>query len=178
MTPEFALGYRAMMLDGIQREAECTKKVIAAVPDAKSDYRPDPHARTAKELAWHLANTDIQFLDGIADLNFNMVCCIIGSLMPQNLCIGVTPIRKITISQAPSFARYPSRIERPPAKAITPDRGTRSDASGTPCEAAKPMVWLEKCVKPDIKKISANRTRPSTTTAVAIEAEGLESVRG
>ena len=72
LTPEFALGYRAMMLDGILREAEITRRVIAAVPDAKSDYKPDPHARTAKELAWHLANTDIQFLDGIADLNFKM----------------------------------------------------------------------------------------------------------
>ena len=72
MTPEFVLGYRAMMLDGIAREAECTKKVIAAVPDAKADYRPDPHARTAKELAWHIANTDIQFLDGIAALRFDM----------------------------------------------------------------------------------------------------------
>ncbi|MFZ0735426.1 MAG: DinB family protein [Candidatus Sulfotelmatobacter sp.] len=72
MTPEFALGYCAMMLDGIQREAECTKKVIGAVPDDRSDYRPDPHARTAKELAWHIANTDVQFLDGIADMKFTM----------------------------------------------------------------------------------------------------------
>ena len=72
LSPEFVLGYRAMMLDGIAREAEITKKVIGAIPDAKSDYRPDPNARTAKELAWHLANSDIQFLDGIADLKFNM----------------------------------------------------------------------------------------------------------
>jgi uncharacterized damage-inducible protein DinB len=72
LTPEFALGYCAMMLDGITREAEITKKVIAAVPDAASGYKSDPCARTAKELAWHLANTDIQFLDGIADLNFKM----------------------------------------------------------------------------------------------------------
>jgi len=72
LSPEFALGYRAMMLDGILREAEITKKVIAAIPDAKSDYKHDPHGRTAKELAWHLANTDIQFLDGIADLEFKM----------------------------------------------------------------------------------------------------------
>ena len=72
LTPEFVLGYRAMMLDGITREAEITKKVIAAVPDAASSYKPDPNARTAKELAWHIANTDVQFLDGIADLKFNM----------------------------------------------------------------------------------------------------------
>lgn len=72
LTPEFALAYRDMMLAGVAREAECTKKVITAIPDEKSDYRPDPSARTAKELAWHLANSDIQFLDGIADLNFSM----------------------------------------------------------------------------------------------------------
>jgi len=72
LTPEFAAGLRALMLDGIAREAEITKRVIGAVPDAKSEYRPDPNARTAKELAWHIANTDVQFLDGIADLQFKM----------------------------------------------------------------------------------------------------------
>jgi uncharacterized damage-inducible protein DinB len=72
LTPEFAHGYCAMMLEGITGEAEITKKVIAAVPDAASSYKPDPNARTAKELAWHIANTDVQFLDGIADMKFNM----------------------------------------------------------------------------------------------------------
>jgi uncharacterized damage-inducible protein DinB len=72
LSPEFAVGFRQMMLDGATREMETTKKVIAAIPDDKSDYKPDPHARTAWELAWHLANTDVQFLDGIADLQFKM----------------------------------------------------------------------------------------------------------
>lgn len=72
LTPEFATGFRQLMLDGLMRELETTTKVLQAVPDAKSDYRPDPHARTAWELAWHIANTDVQFLDGIADLNFKM----------------------------------------------------------------------------------------------------------
>jgi uncharacterized damage-inducible protein DinB len=66
------MGYRAMMLDGVGRELEITKRVLAAIPDGKKDYRPDPNARTAWELAWHLANTDVQFLDGIADLKFSM----------------------------------------------------------------------------------------------------------
>jgi uncharacterized damage-inducible protein DinB len=70
LTPEFVLGYRQMMLDGVTRELETTKKVIAAIPDAKSDYKPDPNARSAWELAWHLANADIEFLDGIADQKF------------------------------------------------------------------------------------------------------------
>jgi len=71
-TPDFVLGYRAMMLDGLAQEVEITKRVLAAIPDGKRDYRPDPHARTAWELAWHIANTDVQFMDGIADLKFNM----------------------------------------------------------------------------------------------------------
>src|ERR1700676_5455291 len=71
-TPDFVLVYRALMLDGLAREVETTKRVLAAVPDDKKDYRPDPCARTAWELAWHLANTDVQFLDGIADLKFSM----------------------------------------------------------------------------------------------------------
>ena len=71
-TPDFALAYCAMMLDGLAREVATTKRVLAAVPDGKKDYRPDPNARTAWELAWHLANTDVQFMDGIADLKFTM----------------------------------------------------------------------------------------------------------
>src|ERR1700694_3812926 len=72
LTPELAAGFREIMLDGVTRELETTKKVLSAIPDAKAQYRPDPCARTAWELAWHLANTDVQFLDGIADLKFTM----------------------------------------------------------------------------------------------------------
>ena len=81
-TPEFVVAYRAMMLDGLAREVDKTKKVLAAVPDEQSDYRPDPNARTAWELAWHLANTDVQFLDGIADRKFNMAA---PSDKPKNI---------------------------------------------------------------------------------------------
>lgn len=71
-TPEFVLAYRDTLLNGFTNEVETTKKVLSRIPDDKRDYRPDPHARTAWELAWHLANTDIQFLDGIADMKFDM----------------------------------------------------------------------------------------------------------
>ncbi len=70
-TPDFVVTYRGMMLDGFAQEVATTKRVLAAIPDAKRD-RPDPNARTGWELAWHLANTDVQFMDGIADLKFTM----------------------------------------------------------------------------------------------------------
>jgi uncharacterized damage-inducible protein DinB len=107
LTPEFALGYRAMMLDGVVREAESTKKVIAAIPDEKSDYKPDPNARSAKELAWHLANSDIQFLDGIADLSFNMdtpehkpqTSAEVVAWYGENIARGVARVQAMTAEQ-------------------------------------------------------------------------------
>ena len=72
ITPEFASTYREMMLGGMANEVKTTKRILAAIPEDCRDYRPDPHARSAWELAWHLANSDVQFLDGIADGNFTM----------------------------------------------------------------------------------------------------------
>ena len=72
MTPEFARSYCAVTLNSVKRETETTKKVLAAVPDAKSDYKPDPNAKTGWELAWHIAGSDVDFLNAIADMKFDM----------------------------------------------------------------------------------------------------------
>jgi uncharacterized damage-inducible protein DinB len=60
------------MLGGFANEVKTTSKILAAIPEDRRDYRPDPHARSAWELGWHMANTDVQFLDGIAEGNFAM----------------------------------------------------------------------------------------------------------
>lgn len=107
LPPEFALGLRAMMLDGIAREAECTKRVISAVPEATSDYRPDPHARSAKELAWHIANSDVQFLDGIADQKFTtgarenkpQTIAEIAEWYDENVKRGIARVQALTAEQ-------------------------------------------------------------------------------
>ena len=72
ISPEFAAGLREVMLQGLLREMETTKKVLAAIPDDKRDYRPDPKARSAWELAWHLASCDVQMTDEVADRQFEM----------------------------------------------------------------------------------------------------------
>jgi len=72
LSPEFAAGQREVMLMGLAREMETTKKVIGAVLDEKRDFRLDPKARTAWELAWHIASSDVQMTDEIADQKFSM----------------------------------------------------------------------------------------------------------
>ena len=71
-TPEFATTYRDLMLMGLENEMKATQRVLAAIPDEKRDYKPDPNARSAWELAWHLASADVQMLDEVADRKFAM----------------------------------------------------------------------------------------------------------
>jgi uncharacterized damage-inducible protein DinB len=72
LSPESAAALRETLLFWAFRELETTKKVLSAIPDGGSDYRPDPYARSAWELAWHLVSFDIHFLDGIADFKLNL----------------------------------------------------------------------------------------------------------
>ena len=65
MTPEQAKFTAHLYTQGLENEFAITKKVLAAVPEGKKSYRPDEHARTAFELAAHLASADIWFLHGI-----------------------------------------------------------------------------------------------------------------
>ena len=46
-------------------EFPATCAVLAAVPDGRRDYKPDPKSRTAWELAAHIATGDMWFLDSI-----------------------------------------------------------------------------------------------------------------
>lgn len=109
VTPDFALGYREMMLQGLAREVETTKKVLAAIPEDKKEYRPDPKARSAWELAWHIANSDVQFLDGIADGQFSMespdeaskpkTVAQVVAWYDENMTRGFDRVRKLTAAQ-------------------------------------------------------------------------------
>lgn len=58
----FLLNY---LLPQVESEFKITKKVLAAVPATRQDYRPDPVSRTAFDLAWHIASGDVVFLEGI-----------------------------------------------------------------------------------------------------------------
>ncbi len=63
MTPEQGKLLCKVFLDTITNETEITKKMIRAIPEDKKSYKPDPKARSAHELAWHLATSEVWFLD-------------------------------------------------------------------------------------------------------------------
>ncbi|HUB78667.1 MAG TPA: DinB family protein [Bryobacteraceae bacterium] len=46
-----------------KNEHQVTKKLIQAIPLDKGDYRPDQISKTALELAWHIAASEMRFFD-------------------------------------------------------------------------------------------------------------------
>jgi uncharacterized damage-inducible protein DinB len=64
---KFLVQFMTQLWEG---EFPATCKVLAAVPEARRDYRPDDKSRTAWELVVHLATSDVWFLDSTIGGNF------------------------------------------------------------------------------------------------------------
>lgn len=72
MNPEQAKFLSHFLVETIKNEHETTKKVIRAVPDDMKSYKPETKSRSAHELAWHIASSEIWFLDGVVKGKFEM----------------------------------------------------------------------------------------------------------
>lgn len=69
--PDQANFLRSIFLPILEREHATTQRVIEAIPAEKGDYRPDPFAKSAVELAWHIVVAEKRFLEGVASGEFN-----------------------------------------------------------------------------------------------------------
>ena len=70
MTPHEARAAVNVIGTQLQHEWMTTAKVIEAIPDANKEWKPDPKARSAWDLAVHLAGADIWFMNAILDGKF------------------------------------------------------------------------------------------------------------
>jgi uncharacterized damage-inducible protein DinB len=71
LRPELAMAALHMALPAIEKEHQTTRKVIEAIPLNNGDYRPEPVAKTALELAWHIAAAEHRFYSGVAAGEFD-----------------------------------------------------------------------------------------------------------
>jgi uncharacterized damage-inducible protein DinB len=71
MKPEQGSFLLQFLLPAVKSEHRTTRAVIEAIPTDKGDYRPDPAAKTAMELAWHIVVADQRFLEGVVTGQFN-----------------------------------------------------------------------------------------------------------
>jgi len=87
ITPEQAAFLLQYLLPLAKNEHRTTAAVIAAIPAANADYRPDPQSKTAAELAWHIAAAEHRFYSGIVSgaFDFNPIPRPEGGITPENV---------------------------------------------------------------------------------------------
>lgn len=56
---------KSLFLKFWKKEAPATRKVIARIPQDRSDYRADPKARNAREIAWLMVQEEILLVEGL-----------------------------------------------------------------------------------------------------------------
>jgi uncharacterized damage-inducible protein DinB len=64
---------KALFVKFWEKEAPATRKVIARIPEGRSDYRADPKARTAREIAWLIVQEEIALVEALEKGVFDWV---------------------------------------------------------------------------------------------------------
>lgn len=67
MTPEQALTILNYTVGYGRREVATTAKILAAAPADRLDYRPSERCKSAGELVWHIAASEVAILNGAVD---------------------------------------------------------------------------------------------------------------
>ena len=111
MQPEHAKIFRDVYVRTLKMEHNATKRCIAAVPDGKGDYAPHPTSMKAIDLAWHLATSEMWFMDGISNEKFDFTG---GSSRPADVNTGTA----IAAWYENAFAEHIAKIEALPGEKL------------------------------------------------------------
>jgi uncharacterized damage-inducible protein DinB len=113
MTAEQAKIVADYTLTDYEHERATTKRVIAAVPNGQESYAPSPKCMNSLDLAWHIASSELFFLDSVCNGQFSQG----EGKRPEN-------IRNAQDVLAWYDANLPAAIER--ARGLTPQQLAQS----------------------------------------------------
>jgi uncharacterized damage-inducible protein DinB len=63
MNPDHAKAISEFLATTLESESKTTARVLAAVPENKGAYAPDPRSMNALDLVWHIASAEVMLLD-------------------------------------------------------------------------------------------------------------------
>jgi uncharacterized damage-inducible protein DinB len=122
MTAEQATFLLQNDLGMIKVESRTTKAVLAAVPAARADYRPDPVGKTALELVRHIANADNRFVEAVLTGVFTATSDIpenvktpaeIAAWYEERHAANFTSLTKATPEQLLKLVEFRGLMQRP-----------------------------------------------------------------
>ena len=67
------MDYKEFFLKHWEKEAPATRKVISRIPEGRSDYKPEPKSRNAREIAWLIVREEASLVDGLEKGAFDWV---------------------------------------------------------------------------------------------------------
>jgi uncharacterized damage-inducible protein DinB len=67
------MDYKDFFIRYWEKEAPATRKVISRIPQDRCEYRADPKARTAREIAWLIVREESALADGMEKGVFDWV---------------------------------------------------------------------------------------------------------
>lgn len=59
------MDHKSFFLKHWEKEAAATRQVIGRIPEDRCEYRADPKARTAREIAWLMVREEAALADGL-----------------------------------------------------------------------------------------------------------------
>ncbi|HUE01943.1 MAG TPA: DinB family protein [Bryobacteraceae bacterium] len=69
-TADQAKGLSMVFLQSLGNEVPTTRRILAAVPDAQLDFKLGDKGRTAREIMWHIANSEKWFGEAVVAGSF------------------------------------------------------------------------------------------------------------
>ena len=112
-----------VFLPNLNNEHRITKSVIEAIPLDKGDYRPDEVARPALELAWHIASTEMRFLNAVAAGGFDFTpmprpesiktSADLASWYAENFASHLAPVTKLSNEQLMKIVDFRGMFQLP-----------------------------------------------------------------
>lgn len=67
------MDFKEFFIKHWEKEGPATRKVISRIPEDRSDYKPEPKSRNAREIAWLLVCEEASLVDGLEKGAFDWV---------------------------------------------------------------------------------------------------------
>ena len=141
LQPEQAMLALHMALPAIQNEHQTTRCVIEAIPLNNGDYRPEPVAKTALELAWHIVAAEHRFYSGVVAGAFDFTprprpenlknSADIGKYYGESFAKDFEDLKKVSGEQLAKMIDFRGMFQLP-AVAISRSRLATFDSSSGP----------------------------------------------
>lgn len=126
LTPEQASLLLNTVLPTLEREYQTTLRVLESVPADRADYKPDPNAKSALELAWHISSAENFFLAGVIKGEFDFTPAGQKTEMPEILAFyketfaaNLAALKGLSGEQAAKIVDFRGMMQLPAVAFIT-----------------------------------------------------------